>query len=155
MPCAASSPSRQARVNEPCRSPRSVTLTVGRRNGARRLVSLRARTNPPDAVTPPTIRARGTPRSAGAEPAAHPSTRTTIAPAGLEAGEQAVALGVFILVASLGIGAPVAIYFALGEKSASLLGGLKDWMAHNNAAIMTVLLLVLGAKLLGDGITAL
>jgi threonine/homoserine/homoserine lactone efflux protein len=80
---------------------------------------------------------------------------TTIAHAGLEAGEQAVALSVFILVASLGIGAPVAIYFALGEKSASLLGGLKDWMAHNNAAIMTVLLLVLGAKLLGDGITAL
>ena len=80
---------------------------------------------------------------------------TTIAHAGLEAGEQAVALGVFILVASLGIGAPVAIYFALGEKSASLLGGLKDWMAHNNAAIMTVLLLVLGAKLLGDGIAAL
>jgi threonine/homoserine/homoserine lactone efflux protein len=80
---------------------------------------------------------------------------TTIAHAGLEAGEQAVALGVFILIASLGIGAPVAIYFALGEKSASLLGGLKDWMAHNNAAIMTVLLLVLGAKLLGDGITAL
>lgn len=80
---------------------------------------------------------------------------TTIAHAGLEHGEQAVALGVFILVASLGIGAPVAIYFALGEKSASLLGGLKDWMAHNNAAIMTVLLLVLGAKLLGDGITAL
>jgi threonine/homoserine/homoserine lactone efflux protein len=80
---------------------------------------------------------------------------TTIAHAGLEAGEQAVALGVFILVASLGIGAPVAIYFVLGEQSASLLGGLKDWMAHNNAAIMTVLLLVLGAKLLGDGITAL
>ena len=80
---------------------------------------------------------------------------TTIAHAGLEAGEQAVAMSVFILVASLGIGAPVAIYFALGEKSASLLGGLKDWMAHNNAAIMTVLLLVLGAKLLGDGITAL
>lgn len=80
---------------------------------------------------------------------------TTIAHAGLEAGEQAVALSVFILIASLGIGAPVAIYFALGEKSASLLGGLKDWMAHNNAAIMTVLLLVLGAKLLGDGITAL
>src|SRR5215212_1343400 len=80
---------------------------------------------------------------------------TTIAHAGLEAGEQAVALSVFILVASLGIGAPVAIYFALGEKSASLLGGLKDWMAHNNAAIMTVHLLVLGAKLLGDGITAL
>jgi threonine/homoserine/homoserine lactone efflux protein len=80
---------------------------------------------------------------------------TTISHAGLEAGEQAVALSVFILVASLGIGAPVAIYFALGEKSASLLGGLKDWMAHNNAAIMTVLLLVLGAKLLGDGITAL
>jgi hypothetical protein len=32
---------------------------------------------------------------------------------------------------------------------------VKDWMAANNATIMTVLLLVLGAKLIGDGISGL
>ena len=36
-----------------------------------------------------------------------------------------------------------------------VLGGLKAWMAGHNAAIMTVLLLVLGAKLTGDGIGGL
>jgi hypothetical protein len=36
-----------------------------------------------------------------------------------------------------------------------LLGELKDWMSGNNAAIMAVLLLVIGAKLLGDGISGL
>ena len=32
---------------------------------------------------------------------------------------------------------------------------MKDWMAANNAAIMAVLLLVIGAKLIGDGISGL
>jgi hypothetical protein len=50
---------------------------------------------------------------------------------------------------------PVAIYFVLGDRAAAILGNLKDWMAANNATIMTVLLLVLGAKLLGDGIAGL
>ena len=36
-----------------------------------------------------------------------------------------------------------------------VLGGLKAWMAAHNAAIMTVLLLVLGAELTGDGIGGL
>lgn len=33
-----------------------------------------------------------------------------------------------------------------------VLGGLKAWMAAHNAATMTVLLLVRGAKLTGDGV---
>jgi hypothetical protein len=36
-----------------------------------------------------------------------------------------------------------------------VLGELKDWMSGHNAAIMAVLLLVIGAKLIGDGITGL
>lgn len=39
---------------------------------------------------------------------------------------------------------------------AVLLGDeLKSWMIRNNAAIMAVLLLVLGAKMLGDGLSTL
>ena len=78
-----------------------------------------------------------------------------IAQAGLDTGEQAVTLGVFILVGTLGPGVPVAIYFVLGERAEHLLDELKAWMGAHNAAIMAVLCLVIGAKLIGDGISGL
>jgi len=78
-----------------------------------------------------------------------------IAATGASTGAQAVALAVFILVATLGVGAPIALYFALGERSRAALDDLKVWMARNNTAIMAVLCLVIGAKLLGDGIASL
>jgi threonine/homoserine/homoserine lactone efflux protein len=78
-----------------------------------------------------------------------------IAKAGISAGEEAVALIVFVLIASIGVAAPVVIYFALGDRAGPLLGRLKDWMAHNNAVIMAVLLVVFGFKLLGEGIAGL
>ena len=77
-----------------------------------------------------------------------------IAQTGIPTGEQAAALAVFVVIATLGVGAPVVLYFALGERSEKLLGELRDWMARNNAAIMAVLLIVIGAKLIGDGISA-
>ena len=78
-----------------------------------------------------------------------------IAQTGVSGGEAAGALAIFVLVGSLSILAPVAIYFALGAKAAVILDELKTWMAAHNAAIMAVLLLVLGAKLIGDGIAGL
>ncbi len=78
-----------------------------------------------------------------------------IAQTGAGTGQQAVALAVFILLGTLGPGLPVAIYFLMGERAAHMLDDLKNWMGHNNAAIMTVLCLVIGAKLIGDGISAL
>lgn len=77
-----------------------------------------------------------------------------IAQTGSSASSQAVALAVFVLIATLGTGAPVALYFALGQRSQEILGELKAWMSHNNAAIMAVLCLVIGAKLIGDAISA-
>lgn len=68
---------------------------------------------------------------------------------------QVVASVVFALVASLGVATPVFIYLFMGDRAATMLDGLKAWMIHNNAVIMAVLLLVLGAKMLGDGIAAL
>lgn len=78
-----------------------------------------------------------------------------IAQTGISAGQQAVALAIFVLIASLGVGAPVAIFFLLGERAGRLLAEMKDWMAAHNAAIMAVLFLVLGTKLIGDGISGL
>jgi threonine/homoserine/homoserine lactone efflux protein len=78
-----------------------------------------------------------------------------IAQTGISGGQQAAAYTVFVLIATVGIAAPVVIYFALGTRSAAILGHLKDWMSHNNAVIMAVLCLVIGAKLIGDGVAAL
>jgi threonine/homoserine/homoserine lactone efflux protein len=77
---------------------------------------------------------------------------TAIAQTEIPGGEQAIALAVFVVLGSLTILAPVAIYFAMGARAQEILDGLKNWMAAHNAAIMTVLMLVLGAKLVGDAI---
>ena len=66
-----------------------------------------------------------------------------------------VASLVFAVVASAGVVTPVVIYFAMGDRAAVVLDELKTWMIHNNAVIMAVLLLVIGAKMLGDGISVL
>jgi hypothetical protein len=49
----------------------------------------------------------------------------------------------------------VLIYFAMGKRSARLLAELKDWMGTHNAVIMTVLCLIIAAKLIGDAIGSL
>lgn len=68
---------------------------------------------------------------------------------------QVVAAVVFALIASAGVVTPLVIYLVMGERAAEVLDDLKTWMVHHNAVIMAVLLLVIGAKMLGDGISAL
>ena len=72
---------------------------------------------------------------------------------GIPGSEQAVAYGVFVLVGTVGVAAPVVIYFAMGDRSRTVLERLKGWMIHNNAVVMAVLCLVIGAKLVGDAIS--
>jgi threonine/homoserine/homoserine lactone efflux protein len=78
-----------------------------------------------------------------------------IAQTGASTVSQAIALLVFILLATLGVGAPVAIYYLAGERATKILGELHDWMARENATIMAVICLIIGAKLIGDAISAL
>jgi threonine/homoserine/homoserine lactone efflux protein len=78
-----------------------------------------------------------------------------IAQTGSSTLDQAVALAVFVALGTVGVGAPVGIYYAMGDKAAKTLGELHDWMARENATIMAVLCLIIGAKLIGDAITAL
>ena len=70
-------------------------------------------------------------------------------------GQQAVALLVFTVIASISVAAPVLVYFARDERSAEPLGRLKAWMTQNNAVIMAVLLVVIGVKPIGDAIAGL
>jgi threonine/homoserine/homoserine lactone efflux protein len=78
-----------------------------------------------------------------------------IAQTGTGAAAQAVALAIFILIATVGVGSPVAIYYLMGDRATKILGELHDWMARGNATIMAVICLIIGAKLIGDAITAL
>jgi hypothetical protein len=79
----------------------------------------------------------------------------TIAQTGIAAAQQAIAYVIFAVIATIGVGAPVGIYFAMGNRSQDILGRLKDWMGQHNAVIMSVLCLIIGAKIIGDAIGAL
>ena len=83
------------------------------------------------------------------------SAGASIAQTGISGAEQAIAYAVFAVIGTIGVGTPVVIYFALGERSETMLAGLKDWMGRHNAVIMAVLCLVIGVKLIGDAIGGL
>ena len=78
-----------------------------------------------------------------------------IAAATTSTGDRVVAMVVFTVVASLGVIVPFVIYLVMGDRAADLLDHVKTWMIQNNAVIMAVLMLVLGVKILGDGISTL
>ena len=78
-----------------------------------------------------------------------------IAQTGISGGQQAIAYLIFALIGTVGVAAPVVVYFALGERSQEMLTKLKDWMGRNNAVIMSILCLIIGAKLIGDAIGGL
>jgi hypothetical protein len=79
-----------------------------------------------------------------------------IAESGLSGAQQIVVLLLLILVASVGIIAPVAVYFLMGEeKAARVLDAWKTWLQANNATVMIVLFVVFGVVLLGKGIGGL
>lgn len=76
---------------------------------------------------------------------------------------QILALGVGVALSPIPIiavelmfGTPrVAIYLALGDRAERRLDELKLWLGEHNSAILGVLCLVIGAKLIGDGIGGL
>ncbi|WP_411073010.1 GAP family protein [Streptomyces sp. cmx-4-25] len=70
-------------------------------------------------------------------------------------GGKTVAAIVMVLVASLCTTVPLAVYLFGGRRAATTLDGWKAWMSAHNAAIMTVVLAVLGAKYIGDALTTL
>jgi threonine/homoserine/homoserine lactone efflux protein len=83
------------------------------------------------------------------------SAIATIVGATSTAGQQAAAYALFTVVGSLGVAVPAGVAIVLGTRSEAMLLGLRDWLARNAAVIMTVLMLVIGTVLIGDGIAGL
>jgi threonine/homoserine/homoserine lactone efflux protein len=76
----------------------------------------------------------------------------TIAQAGLDGGQSAIAVAVFVVLGSLTVAGPVLFFVFASAKAAGPLESIKGFMAAHNAVIMMVVLLVLGAKLIGAGL---
>jgi threonine/homoserine/homoserine lactone efflux protein len=75
----------------------------------------------------------------------------SIAQAGLSGGDTTIAVAVFVAIASLTVAGPVLLFLVAPKAAAKPLDEVKQFMADHSAVIMMVVLLVLGAKLVGDG----
>jgi threonine/homoserine/homoserine lactone efflux protein len=75
-----------------------------------------------------------------------------IAQAGLSAADTAIAVAVFVVIASVTVVGPVLVYVVAPHRAERPLAAMKDFMAQHSAVIMMIVLLVIGAKVLGDGI---
>jgi threonine/homoserine/homoserine lactone efflux protein len=78
-----------------------------------------------------------------------------IAEVGLPPGREVAVLVAFVVVASLGVLTPLVLALALGERSREPLAALRGRLARHNAAIMAVLLFLIGAKLIADAVSSL
>lgn len=110
-----------------------------------------------DAVTPAKALVLGAALS-GANPknlALTTAAAASIAQAGLDGADTAIAIAAFVVIGSLTVVGSVLYYLIDADRAAGPLAGLKEFMLRHNAVIMMVLLLVLGAKILGDGAAAL
>jgi len=83
------------------------------------------------------------------------SATTSISELGLSGRGGAFSTGAYVLLASLTVVIPVLAHLALGRRISPSLDSLKQFMLTNNAVIMMVILIVLGAKVLGDGLGGL
>jgi threonine/homoserine/homoserine lactone efflux protein len=62
---------------------------------------------------------------------------------------------VFVVLASLSIAVPVVYMLVGGDGAKKTLDGWRTWLTAHNAAVMAVLFIVIGAKLVGSGLDAI
>ena len=80
---------------------------------------------------------------------------TTIGAAHLSGSDEVIVVAIFTAIAASTVAIPVLGYLAARERMARPLDELRGWLAQHNAAVMAVVLLVIGVALLGKGIGAL
>jgi hypothetical protein len=73
----------------------------------------------------------------------------------LSGADQALTIALYTAVASASVALAVGYRVFAGERGAATLERMRGWLAANEAAVMAVILLLLGVKLVGDAITGL
>jgi threonine/homoserine/homoserine lactone efflux protein len=76
----------------------------------------------------------------------------SIAKAGLDASGETAAVIVFVVIGSITVVGAVLAYLVAPRWAAGPLEAIRHFMSDNNATIMMVILLILGLKILGEGI---
>ena len=61
----------------------------------------------------------------------------------------------FVVIASLTVATPVILNLILGSRAGATLTSMKQWLTANNNTVMSVLFVVLGANVLGNGLAIL
>jgi threonine/homoserine/homoserine lactone efflux protein len=110
-----------------------------------------------DPVTPPKALGLGLALSA-ANPknlALCVAAAASVAEQGLGSADTAIAIAVLVAIGSITVVGAVAAYLVAPTRAAPPLASLKQFMSDHNAVIMMVVLLLLGAKFLCDGLGAL
>lgn len=80
---------------------------------------------------------------------------TSIIESGVHGTQLLVAIAVFVLLGSITVlGAVVAHLFG-GRRGAAALAGVDEFMAANSTAVTVVIIVLIGAKVLGDGLAGL
>ena len=75
----------------------------------------------------------------------------TIASGGLATGEEIAVVGVSVAIAALGMLTPILVTVLLGARASDVLEGWNQWLRQNNATVMSVLFVVFGVVLIGQG----
>ncbi|MFB2598564.1 GAP family protein [Herbiconiux sp. P17] len=73
----------------------------------------------------------------------------------LSLGELAVLVGVFTLIATSTVIAPIVVAAASPQHAQGWLTAMRHWIEKNSATVTTVILLIIGVVIVGDGITRL
>lgn len=80
---------------------------------------------------------------------------SAIGSVGLETSDEFVVAAVYVLIASVTILVPVIGFLVARDAMTPWLDKFKIWLMANNATVMAVLFVLLGAKVLGTGISGL
>lgn len=80
------------------------------------------------------------------------SAAASIAQADLDSTDTAIAIAVFVVLGSLTVAGAVIFYLLDADRAAGPLDTIKQFMSEHSTVIMMVILILLGAKILGDGL---
>jgi len=76
-------------------------------------------------------------------------TAVAVSTAALDGWQQFVVLVSYVVLASLGVAAPIVAMLVLGDRAGEVLDGWRAWLTRNNAAMMAVIYLFFGVFLIG------
>jgi threonine/homoserine/homoserine lactone efflux protein len=76
----------------------------------------------------------------------------TVTSGDLSDAQQIAACAIYLFVAMLGVATPLLAMMLLGDRAQDVLGEWRTWLEHNSATVMSVLFLIFGVVLIGQGL---